>query len=115
MLRGLAWLLVCQLIGEVLVRLVHVEVPGAVVGMLLLFAVLQWRRIGSGADVVRAADVLLRHMQLLFVPAGVGIVAYVSTLRADAVPVVLGLVGSWVLGLVAVGWSATLLGRRSAS
>ena len=95
-------------------RLVHLRVPGAVVGMLLLFGVLQWRRVGSGADVVRAADVLLRHMQLLFVPAGVGIVAFFATLRADAVPVAVGLVGSWALGLVAVGWTAALLGRRSA-
>lgn len=114
MLRGLAWLLAFQLVGEVLVRLVHLKVPGSVIGLLLLFAVLQWRRLDAQAPVVRAADVLLRHMQLLFVPAGVGIVAYVSVLRADALPVALGLLGSWALGLVAVGWSATVLGRRSA-
>jgi len=114
-ITGLTWLLACQLVGEVLVRLTDVPVPGPVVGMLLLFVLLQVRRAGDDATVVRAGDGLLRHLQLMFVPAGVGVVAYGSTLRDDALPIAVAVVGSWLLGLAVVGWTVTLLVRPSRS
>jgi len=114
---GLTWLVVCQLVGEVLVRLTDAPVPGPVVGMVVLLLALQVRR-RRGRDTeqdapVRAADGLLRHLQLLFVPAGVGVVGYLGEVRADAVPIVVSVAGSWLLGLVAVGWTTRLLERRS--
>jgi holin-like protein len=113
-ITGLTWLLGCQLVGEVLVRAVDAPVPGTVVGMVLLFAVLQVRRPADDAPVARASDALLRHLQLLFVPAGAGVVGYLSVVRADALPITVALVGSWVLGLAVVGWTVTLLSRGRA-
>jgi holin-like protein len=110
-ITGLTWLLACQLAGEVLVRLTDAPVPGPIVGMVLLFVLLQARRAGDDATVVRAADGLLRHLQLLFVPAGVGIVVYLGMLRTDAVPIVVALVGSWLAGLAVVAWTTVLLER----
>jgi len=117
MLAGLTWLLACQLLGEAVVRLTDAPVPGQVVGMVLLFAFLQIRR-RRGTDterssVTRVSDVLLRHLQLFFVPAGVGVVAYAATIRADAAPLAAGLVGSWLLALAVVGWVTQLLLARS--
>ncbi|MDN4171673.1 CidA/LrgA family protein [Nocardioides sp. SOB77] len=112
---GLTWLVVCQLAGEVLVRLTAVPVPGPVVGMVVLLLALEVRR-RRGRDTeqdaaVLAADGLLRHLQLLFVPAGVGVVAYLGALRQDAVPVVVAVAGSWLLGLVVIGWTTRVLER----
>jgi holin-like protein len=112
---GLLWLLGCQLVGEVVVRLLDVPVPGPVIGLVLLWAVLTWRRTPDDAPVVRTGDALLKHLQLLFVPAGVGVIAFGSTLRDDAVPLSLALVGSWVAALAVVGWSVALLLRRARS
>jgi holin-like protein len=111
MIRGLTFLIGFQVLGQLVVRIVDVPVPGAVVGMLLCFAWLRRTRAGERAALVRASTALLRHLQLLFVPAGVGIVAYLATLRADAVPITASLLGSWLLGLVAVAWTAVLLER----
>ncbi|TIC79968.1 CidA/LrgA family protein [Nocardioides sp. GY 10127] len=118
-LTGLTWLLGCQLVGTVIVHLTGVPVPAPVIGMLLLLVVLRVRHPSAGGDgegsVHVAADALLGHLQLFFVPAGVGVVAYLGLLRADALPVVAGLVGSWLAGLAAVGLLAqALAGRRSA-
>ena len=113
MITGLTWLLGCQVVGELVVRLTGLPVPGPVVGMVLLFVVLQVRRPAADAGVFEASDALLRHLQLLFVPAGVGIVVYLSVLRRDAVPVLGGLVGSWLLGLVLVGLLLTGMGALS--
>ena len=116
MILGLIWLLACQLVGEVVVRLTDAPVPGPVVGMVLLFAVLRLRRYDDTAPVVRAGDYLLAHLQLFFVPAGAGILVYLGVLRAHAVPIAVGLLGTWLVALAAVGWTVTLLLRgRSAS
>ena len=113
MLLGLTWLLACQLAGELVVEATGVPVPGPVVGMVLLLVVLVLRDPPDDSPVHRTADVLLPHLQLLFVPAGVGIVAYAGVLRDDPLAVVVALVGSWLLGLGVVGVLADRLGRRT--
>ena len=87
MITGFIVLLGCQLLGEFAVRALGVPIPGPVVGMVLLFVVLLIRRPERTAGVVRAADGLLRHLQLLFIPAGAGIVAYLSVVGASWLPV----------------------------
>src|SRR4051812_7103338 len=82
---GLLVLLGCQLAGEFVVRLLDVPVPGPVAGMVLLLVLLQVRDPGRDAGVVKVAEGLLRHLQLLFVPAGVGVLQYLSVIGASAV------------------------------
>jgi holin-like protein len=70
------------------------------------------------AGVVRVSEGLLRHLQLLFVPAGVGVVQHLGLLGASAVPVVVGLTVSWLAALVstaAVAAGLLALGRRRAA
>ncbi|WP_372734273.1 CidA/LrgA family protein [Nocardioides sp.] len=111
---GLTWLLVCQFVGEIIVRLTHAPLPGPVVGLVLLFLALRVRDTPDEAPVVRTADALLRHLQLLFVPAGVGVVVYLGTLRADAAAITAALLVSWVVALAVVGWVTTLMLRGEA-
>jgi len=113
-INGLLWLLACQLVGEVVVRTFDWPVPGAVVGMAVLFALLQLRRPPEGANVLRMSDALLRHLQLLFIPAGVGVVTLLAVIRDDALPIIGAMLVSWLAGLVVVGWLVTLLVPRRA-
>lgn len=111
MIAGLLVLLGCQLAGELVVRLLDVPVPGPVVGMVLLLVILQLREPAEDSGVVRVAGGLLRHLQLLFVPAGVGVVQYLSVIGASAVPLLVGLVVSWFAALAATAGTAALLLR----
>lgn len=111
LLTGLVMLLVCQLVGEVVARSLGLPVPGPVVGMLVFFVVLQVRRPSHGSGLVRAPQTLLRHLPLLYVPVGVGVVAYLSVLGASVVPVGLGLVASWLVGLLVTASVTALLLR----
>ena len=113
MLTGFIVLLVCQIAGELLVRVLDLPLPGPVVGMVLMLVVLQVRRPRPESGLVQAPRALLRHLPLLYVPAGVGVIAYLSRLGGDAVPVVGGLVLSWLAGLV-VAASVTALTLRLA-
>jgi putative effector of murein hydrolase LrgA (UPF0299 family) len=96
------------------VRIFDAPVPGSIVGMVLLFVALRWRRASDGSSVVRVGHYLLDHLQLFFVPAGVGIVVYLSTVRDYALPIAAGLLVSWLLGLVTVAVVVTALSWRRA-
>lgn len=108
--HGLTWLLGCQLVGETLAHVTGAPVPGAVLGMVVLLAVLLVRG-HEETSAHAAADAMLPHLQLLFIVPGVGVVAYGSVIAADWLPIVVALVASWVLGLAAVGFSAQALTR----
>ena len=110
-LKGLLVLLGCQLIGEVAVRLSGVEFPGPVVGMLLFLVLLRVRKPAEASSLVAAPSLLLRHLHLLFIPAGTGIVLYLGRIVDDAWPLALGLWGSWLLGFVVSALVASTLLR----
>lgn len=83
MIRGLAVLLVCQLLGEAAVRAAGLPLPGPVLGLVLLlavFAVVRARAAAGGPaaatldDTEATGDRILSVLGLLFVPAGVGVV-----------------------------------------
>ena len=100
MVRGLLVLLVCQLVGEFLVTALGVPVPGAVVGMVILLLALRVRRPSSKSNVVQTADSLLNHLQLLFIPAGAGVVAYLPLIADAWLPILGGLVLGWLAALI---------------
>jgi len=96
MLAALTVLLVYQLVGEVLVQLLHLPVPGPVIGMLLLFVTLLLR--GEAPEALRnTANGLLSHLSLLFVPAGVGVMLHFHRLATEWLPIVVALVASTVI------------------
>ncbi len=75
-LRGLAWLLALQSVGELLARGLALPFPGPVIGMLLLLLAL---RVPSVREPVAAcANFLLSHLSLLFVPVGVGVMTHLG-------------------------------------
>lgn len=111
MIAGLTWLVAFQLVGELVTRVADLPVPGPVVGMLLLFCFLRLRRYDDAGSIVRAGTALLRHLQLFFVPAGVGVVVYLGLIGREALPIGVAMLGSWLLGLAAVGWTAVALER----
>ena len=112
MTGGLATLLLCQLAGELLARALHLPVPGPVLGMgLLLAALLLGGRVPEAVGT--AADGLLAHLGLLFIPAGVGVVLHLDLLAAGAWPIGLAILGGTLLALGLTGLVAQrLLGRR---
>jgi putative effector of murein hydrolase LrgA (UPF0299 family) len=74
LLQAFSVLLVFQCLGEGLVFLFGFPVPGPVAGMLMLLgALIAFPRLQETVEA--GANELLRHLSLLFLPAGVGIVA----------------------------------------
>jgi len=113
-LKGVLALLGCQLAGELVVRLFGIELPGPVVGMLVFLLVLRFARPRPSSGLVRGPSLLLRHLQLLFVPAGVGVVVYLDELRDHVWPLAAGLWVSWFAGLAVTGAVVAALARATA-
>ncbi|MCO5732947.1 CidA/LrgA family protein [Rhizobium sp. SSA_523] len=108
MLRGLAALLLFQLIGECLVFLVKLPVPGPVIGLILLFVFLRAMQSWKGTSfpqIETASGALLSNLGLLFVPAGVGVVSLWGVVRTEAGPIAAVLVLSAIVTLVATVWT----------
>ncbi|WP_158168919.1 CidA/LrgA family protein [Methylobacterium mesophilicum] len=87
-------------LGEVLTRLGLVPVPGPVIGLVLLYFELLWHR-NLPDDLGRLADCMLALFGLLFVPAGVGVVAHADVLQAELLPIVAAIVGGTIVTLLA--------------
>lgn len=102
-LNGITLLLVYQLVGEITVRLFGLPIPGPVLGMVLLFLTLVIRK-RSNASLDTAANGLLSHLSLLFVPAGVGMMVYFSRILEEWLPIALSLVlGTAITMVVTAG------------
>lgn len=110
MIPALFGLLFLQLLGEVLVSLVGLPVPGPVVGMLLLFLYLMMR--GEADESLKGvSQVLLQNLSLLFIPAGAGILLHVHRLADDWLPIVLSVFVSTLLTMMVTGLMVQWLGR----
>lgn len=127
MIGGIALLLSCELAGEALHAAFRLPIPGPVIGMMLLTLVLlafgRPKPDAPTADAVsgldRVADGLISNMGLLFVPAGVGVFAQAALIRTQWLPIVAGLLGSTLLGLVVTAlvmrWTLPSVERREPS
>lgn len=97
-LRGLAWLLALQSIGELISRGLSLPFPGPVIGMILLLLALRVPMVRE--PVAACASFLLSHLSLLFVPVGVGVMTHLGLLSQYGGRMLLVIVGSTAIGLV---------------
>ena len=103
MVEWITVLVVCQLAGEIFVKLTHLPVPGPVFGMALLFAALVWNgQVPDGLG--RTADGFLSNLSLLFVPAGAGVMLHFKLLETEWLPLSAALLISTLVTIAVTAW-----------
>lgn len=112
MVLGWLVLLVSLLAGELLSSFFKLPLPGPVLGMVLLALGLGFRR-RSRPQVERAADSLLEHLPLLFVPAGVGAMQFGDELARSWLPILVTVVVGTAITLSVTAITLKLCLRRS--
>ncbi|WP_268748946.1 CidA/LrgA family protein [Photobacterium galatheae] len=102
-LRSFAIIAIFLMVGKGFQSLTQIPIPGSILGMLFLFTALSvgllppnWAKPGC--------HLFIRHMAILFVPVGVGLMNYLDLLQANALPVLLSTLGSSLIVLLFVGW-----------
>lgn len=112
-MRYLTLILCCQLAGEFLGKVMLSSVPGPVLGMVLLFAGLMLRG-RVPAELEQTGETLLRHLSLMFVPAGVGVMLHFRLLGSDWPAIAVALVVSTLVTIVVTARVMSWLIRREA-
>jgi len=118
MIYALTALLVFQFVGELAVRSLGLPLPGALVGMLLLFASLC--ALGRVPEALgRTTGTLLQHMMLLFIPAVVGVMVHFDRVAHEWQPFLIACVVGAAVTLVVTAqtlqWLLRAAARREAA
>src|SRR6476620_5649446 len=103
--RVMFWLCV----GEIAAKSGLLPLPAPVTGLILLYADLA---VGGKLpdDLGVLADRLLQFLGMLFVPAGVGVIAYLDVLKAEALPMSAAVIGGTAITLLVTMVVANRLG-----
>ena len=99
MLQTLGLLLGCQLAGEFVARGLSLPIPGPVLGLVILLAALVFRSSLAGA-LRPTCHVILAHLSLMFVPAGVGVIDNLDVLSSDWAKLLVVLTLSTILSML---------------
>ncbi len=110
MLEEIARLFVCFALGEILSRSGLLPFPGSVTGLVLLYAnLLILGRLPAALGTL--ADNVLGFLGMLFVPAGVGVLAYLDLFRTEAVPIAAAVLGGTVVTVAVTAMAADRIAR----
>ncbi len=110
-LKGITIIISVYLVGMVISRLIGGYIPSNVVGMLILFGLLQGG-IVKESDIADVCNFMIKNMLLLFIPICVGIIASYHLVIEDWITIVASLMISTVLVMVIVGRLQQYLGKR---
>ncbi|CAG9169302.1 CidA/LrgA family protein [Cupriavidus pinatubonensis] len=111
MLQTFAILLVFQSVGEVISYALRLPVPGPVLGMIMLFGWLVFD--DRLLPIIQGTtSELLKHLSLLFVPAGVGIMVHANRIEGEWMPILIALVVSTWLAIATTAVVTRMLMRK---
>ncbi len=115
MLIGIAFLLIFQLIGEIIAYYLNGLVPGPVIGMAFIFgALISARRTPFSKlmqPTVPTSHALLKNFGVLFVPAGVGITQHLDLLAERGLSLFVTISVSTVATLIVTVWCYVAIKR----
>ena len=97
--------------GYLVATALHLPLPGNLVGMLFLFALLRSGLIPQ-AWIEETSSILTRHLAFFFIPITVGLMAYSRLLVDSGVAVIGTLLSSAAIGICASGFLAQALVHR---
>ncbi|PYG88767.1 holin-like protein [Ruminiclostridium sufflavum DSM 19573] len=111
LLRQFLIVLIICFLGEVLNKVVHIPLPGSIIGMLLLFVCLLLGIIKLEM-IEEISRFLLDHLAFFFIPAGVGLIAYAGILKRNLIPILVICFATTFLVMIVTGWTVQIIKRR---
>ena len=118
MLNSIFTIFLFQLFGEFLQKFFELNIPGPVIGLILLLSTLLIIKENNKTiedfkeNLVFSAENLLNYLPLLFIPVGVGVVMHLSLLEENLVPVLLVIIIGTLLTLALTAFLMEKLIRK---
>ncbi|RDV00717.1 CidA/LrgA family protein [Trinickia dinghuensis] len=108
---GFAFYIALDLIGDYLSARFALPVPGSIIALGLVFAMLTAR--GKVDEPLKASsDMLLRYLAVMLVPTCVGVITLIQHAPSGMATLIVVLVLALVIGSLATGWMANALLAR---
>ena len=112
MLYTLTLLLLYQTVGALVSSGLALSIPGPVIGMVLLLLTLLAKGEKLDKNMHANTAALLRHLSLLFIPAGVGIMLHLDRIGKEWLPITLALIISTFAGMAVTAWVIVAMTRK---
>ena len=98
-------------VGNSISSVLHMPIPGSIIGLGVLFILLQfhilkleWIELGAG--------LLLSELLLFFIPSAIGVIDYDSLFGVQGMKVIAVIVGSGIVVMLATGYMAEWFGHK---
>lgn len=106
-----ALLLLFSLAMNFLAKALHLPIPGSILGIIVLFALLKLNIIKL-SWIETGANWLLAELLLFFIPAAVGVMKYFPLLEHDGVRIMIVVIASTVTVMASSGLVASRIAKR---
>ncbi|WCK55221.1 CidA/LrgA family holin-like protein [Aneurinibacillus sp. Ricciae_BoGa-3] len=107
-------LYVLNVVGDLIVKVLHIPIPGNLVGLFLLFLLLMTRII-SLQWLEEGAALLLKHLSLFFIPIAVGLMSYGNLLMHEGWLLFVSILASLWIGIYTTGRISQYFAREKES
>lgn len=94
-----------------LAELLHLKIPGSILGIVLLFILLQTKVIKL-KWIEQGANWLLAELLLFFIPSAVGVMQYIPLLENEGLQILLVVVLSTIIVMLSSGMIASRIVKR---
>ncbi|HIF9412608.1 TPA: CidA/LrgA family protein [Photobacterium damselae] len=101
-LRSFAIVMICYFLGQGIQYLTHLPISGSIIGLFILFTAL-CLGVCPTSWVESTCNLLIKHMALLFVPVGVGLMNYLDLISNNVAVIAASTFGSTFIVLVVLG------------
>ncbi|QLB52525.1 CidA/LrgA family protein [Streptococcus sanguinis] len=100
-----------SLVGEGISSVLHLPVPGSIIGLVLLFLALQFKLLRL-RHISMVGNFLLANMTILFLPPAVGIMDKFQVIAPYLLPIILIVLGAIVLNVCVIAVVVQLIKTR---
>lgn len=100
-----------SLVGEGISSVLHLPVPGSIIGLVLLFLALQFKLLRL-RHISMVGNFLLANMTILFLPPAVGIMDKFQVIAPYLLPIMLIVLGAIVLNVCVIAVVVQLIKTR---
>ncbi|MEF2968269.1 CidA/LrgA family holin-like protein [Paenibacillus sp. M1] len=104
-------LILISLAMNFLAQRLHLPIPGSILGIIVLFALLKLNVIQL-KWIEQGANWLLAELLLFFIPAAVGVMKYIPLLEQEGVQILIVVIASTVIVMVSSGLVASRIAKR---
>lgn len=109
--KQLGLVLLINFAGECISRVSGIPIPGSIIGMVILLALLKTKVIRV-EQVSELADFLLSNINFFFIPVGVGIMISYKYLEGHYTAGITLILVTTIIVMIASGWVTEVLVRR---